>query len=294
MEKITKSDLEQVLKLFNDIMGTEEDKSFGDALTSLFNMDDEKFTLISPGILQSFQQSVNNPNDKLGLVQALNANGATAEDLVASFNTISDAIDSIEEVSQIKRDFLKSLLAALTNAVNETEGIAKRFVQIPVELCHPDAKIPQYANTSDSGMDVYALDDYTIAPGETKLIPTGIKLALPPGYEIQVRPKSGRALKTKLRIANTPGTVDAGYRDEIKVIVENIEPPIKNIEYDFDDNGTPIIKSILHGAAYTIGKGEKFCQLVLMEVPKAALYRVEQVGEIGENRGGGFGSTGLK
>ena len=294
MEKITKSDLEQVLKLFNDIMGTEEDKSFGDALTSLFNMDDEKFALISPGIFQSFQQSVNNPNDKLGLVQALNANGATAEDLVASFNTISDAIDSIEEISQIKRDFLKSLLAALTNAVNETEGIAKRFVQIPVELCHPDAKIPQYANTSDSGMDVYALDDYTIAPGETKLIPTGIKLALPPGYEIQVRPKSGRALKTKLRIANTPGTVDAGYRDEIKVIVENIEPSIKDIEYDFDDNGTPIIKSILHGAAHTIGKGEKFCQLVLMEVPKAALYRVEQVGEIGENRGGGFGSTGLK
>ena len=294
MEKITKSDLEQVLKLFNDIMGTEEDKSFGDALTSLFNMDDEKFTLISPGILQSFQQSVNNPNDKLGLVQALNANGATAEDLVTSFNTISDAIDSIEEISQIKRDFLKSLLATLTNTVNETEGIAKRFVQIPVELCHPDAKIPQYANTSDSGMDVYALDDYTIAPGETKLIPTGIKFALPPGYEIQVRPKSGRALKTKLRIANTPGTVDAGYRDEIKVIVENIEPPIKDIEYDFNDNGTPIIKSILHGAAYTIGKGEKFCQLVLMEVPKAALYRVEQVGEIGENRGGGFGSTGLK
>ena len=294
MEKITKSDLEQVLKLFNDIMGIEEDKSFGDALTSLFNMDDEKFALISPGILQSFQQSVNNPNDKLGLVQALNANGATAEDLVASFNIISDAIDSIEEISQIKRDFLKSLLAALTNAVNETEGIAKRFVQIPVELCHPDAKIPQYANTSDSGMDVYALDDYTIAPGETKLIPTGIKFALPPGYEIQVRPKSGRALKTKLRIANTPGTVDAGYRDEIKVIVENIEPPIKDIEYDFDDNGTPIIKSILHGASHTIGKGEKFCQLVLMEVPKAALYRVEQVGEIGENRGGGFGSTGLK
>ena len=294
MEKITKIDLEQVLKLFNDIMDTEEDKTFGDALISLFNMDDEKFALISPGILQSFQQSVNNPNDKLGLVQALNANGATAEDLVASFNIIADAVDSIEEISQIKRDFLKSLLATLTNAVNETEGIAKRFVQIPVELCHPDAKIPQYANTSDSGMDVYALDDYTIAPGETKLIPTGIKLALPPGYEIQVRPKSGRALKTKLRIANTPGTVDAGYRDEIKVIVENIEPPIKDIEYDFDDNGTPIIKSILHGAAHTIGKGEKFCQLVLMEVPKAALYRVEQVGKIGENRGGGFGSTGLK
>ena len=291
MEKITKSDLEQVLKLFNDIMGTEEDKSFGDALTSLFNMDDEKFALISPGILQSFQQSVNNPNDKLGLVQALNANGATAEDLVTSFNTISDAIDGIEEISQIKRDFLKSLLAALTNAVNETEGIAKRFVQIPVELCHPDAKIPQYANTSDSGMDVYALDDYTIAPGETKLIPTGIKFALPPGYEIQVRPKSGRALKTKLRIANTPGTVDAGYRDEIKVIVENIEPPIKDISYEFDDKGRPIITSIEHGKPYYIGKGERFAQMRLVEVPTVNFYQVQSVDGIGEDRGGGFGST---
>ena len=143
-------------------------------------------------------------------------------------------------------------------------------------------------------MDVYALDDYTINPGETQLIPTGIKLALPPGYEIQVRPKSGRALKTKLRVANTPGTVDAGYRDEIKVIIENIEPPIKDISYEFDENGKPIITSILHGSSYTIGKGEKFCQLVLMEVPKAAFYRVEKVSEIGEDRGGGFGSTGLK
>ena len=130
MEKITKTELEQVVSLLNDIMGTEGDNSFGDALTSLFNMPDDKFTLITPGILQSFQQSVNNPNDKLGLVQALNANGATAEDLVASFNIIADSIDGIEEISQVKRDFLKSLLATLTNAVNETEGIAKRLVQI--------------------------------------------------------------------------------------------------------------------------------------------------------------------
>jgi dUTP pyrophosphatase len=153
--------------------------------------------------------------------------------------------------------------------------------------------MPQYANATDSGMDVYALEDYTINPGETLLVPTGIKMAIPAGYEIQVRPKSGRALKTKLRVANTPGTVDAGYRDEIKVIIENVESPIKAIDYEFDENGKPVINSILHGSAYHIGEGEKFCQLVLMEVPKAALYRVESVSEIGENRGGGFGSSGL-
>jgi dUTP pyrophosphatase len=143
-------------------------------------------------------------------------------------------------------------------------------------------------------MDLYALDDYVIEPGKTKLIPTGIKIALPPGYELQVRPKSGRALKTKLRVANTPGTIDAGYRDEICVIIENIESPIRDLTYHFDEDGSIKIDSILHGTNQYIGKGEKFAQLVLMEVPKASLYEVESISEIGENRGGGFGSTGIK
>ena len=64
-------------------------------------------------------------------------------------------------------------------------------------MCHPDAKLPEYANITDSGMDLFALEDYEINPGETLLIPTGIKVALPPGYELQVRPKSGRCLKIK-------------------------------------------------------------------------------------------------
>lgn len=292
-KKITKDDVEEVLNSFTDVLGEGEGHSIAEMLHSLFAMDDEQFMMIAPGIIESYRRSVNNPNDRIALVQALAENGATASELISSFKVLTESIDYINELSQCKKDFLKDIIAALVNAVSETEGIAKRYIQIPIELCHENAKMPQYANTSDSGMDVYALDDYTIPPGKTELIPTGIKLAIPPGYEIQVRPKSGRALKTKLRIANTPGTIDAGYRDEIKVIVENIEPPIKDIAYEFDSTGRPIITSILHGAPHTIGKGEKFCQLVLMEVPKAALYRVESVGEIGENRGGGFGSTGL-
>lgn len=131
-------------------------------------------------------------------------------------------------------------------------------------------------------------------------MPTGIKVALPPGFELQVRPKSGRALKTKLRVANTPGTIDQGYRDEVKVIIENIEAPIKDIQYEevFDSITGKInylkIKSILHGSDFFVSKGEKFCQLVLAEVPKASFYRVDSVKEIGENRGGGFGSTDIK
>ena len=87
---------------------------------------------------------------------------------------------------------------------------------------------------------------------------------------------------------------DSGYRDEIGVIIENIESPIKDITYEFDSEGKPIITSIEHGRPYYIGKGEKFAQLVLSEVPTASFYQVDSVDNIGENRGGGFGSTGVK
>ena len=142
-------------------------------------------------------------------------------------------------------------------------------------------------------MDLYSPEEYTIYPGETKIIPTGIKCALPKGYAFLIQPRSGMSVKTKLRIANTPGLIDSGYRDEIGVIVENIEPPFKDIEYDFDDNGEIYIKSILHGNSYTIHKDERFAQMRLVAVPTAALYEVDSVGEIGENRGGGFGHTGI-
>jgi dUTP pyrophosphatase len=177
------------------------------------------------------------------------------------------------------------------NAAADIEGIAKRNILIPIEYCKEGAKMPAYAHETDSGMDVYALEDITIAPGETKLIPIGIKVAIPAGYELQVRPKSGRCLKTKLRIANTPGTIDAGYRDEICVIIDNIEPFIKSAE--MGEGG--VLYNVEFGSSYTIGAGEKFAQLVLCEVPKALFYEVESVSTIeNDGRKGGFGSSGLK
>lgn len=296
-------EIESTLEEFLD--ESNEENTLLKQLTTLLSMDEENFKLLAPGILQSFQQTINNPNDKISLVQSLNASGAKAEDLLQVFLPMLDEIDEIENLSEQKKDFLKEIMGSVVNAIQETEGIAKRIIQIPIELCHPDAKIPQYANIDDSGLDIYALDDYTIAPGETKLIPTGFKIALPPGYELQVRPKSGRALKTKLRVANTPGTIDAGYRDEVGVIIENIDPPIRAIHpreqiIKIQEDGMTAVQElpitsgdIEFGQSYTIGKGEKFAQLVLSEVPKAAFYRVDSVKEIGDNRGGGFGSTGL-
>ena len=299
MADITKNQLHELTATMKNIVGDNtEANDLMDSIIRLLSVPEDQFEILAPGIMQSYQQSLNNPNDKIALVQALNATGTKAEDVTEAFLALSDEVDKIS-LSKPKRDFLKEMLASIINSINDTEGIAKRNVPVAIELCHPDAKIPQYAHISDSGMDVYALDDITVHPGETVLVPTGIKVALPVGFELQVRPKSGRALKTKLRVANTPGTIDQAYRDEIKVIIENVEPPIRDITTNtiIDENGFVDhmeITSIEYGRDFTIGKGEKFCQLVLCEVPKVAFYRVDNVQEIGDNRNGGFGSTGLK
>ena len=263
-----------------------------DELGTLLALPEESFSLLAPVFLAELERGFRNVNDQMILVQSMNMAGLKVEQVREQYEAIYEEIDKqmSELLSAQKRDFLKKMLGMTYNTLAEADGVAKRNILIPIEFCHPDAKMPTYAHLTDSGLDVYALEDITIAPGETKLIPTGIKVALPLGYEIQVRPKSGRCLKTKLRVANTPGTVDAGYRDEIGVIIDNIEPFIKSAE--IDENGR--LYNVEFGSSYTIGKGEKFAQLVLCEVPKAIFYKVETVAGIGEDRQGGFGSTGVK
>ena len=285
---------EAISKVMIGEEGTEDITAMFGALLS---MPDEEFKNVSTILLDEINRSLNTPTDRIALVAAMTAQGYTGDDLTDTFQELCVQIDEqLTELSQIKRDWLKQLMGSVTNAINETEGISKRYIRIAYEKCHKDAKTPAYAHETDSGMDVYALEDITLAPGEQKIIPIGIKVALPAGYELQVRPKSGISAKTKLRVANTPGTIDAGYRDEIGVIIENVEPPIRSIATDFAESPNDFIPvgAIEFGRSYTIGKGQKFAQLVLSEVPKAVLYEVESVGEIGEDRGGGFGSTGLK
>lgn len=278
-----------------DLQGTAEDGT--ELFGAIMAMPEEQFEIVAPTILDSMQRSMNDPNSRIALVAALGNSGYKGNELTGMYAEICEEIDKqLTEFSQQKRDWIKQLLGAVVNAINETEGISKRYITIPYELCHEKAKEPAYAHVTDSGMDVFALEDITLAPGEQRIIPIGIKVAIPAGYELQVRPKSGISAKTKLRIANAPGTIDAGYRDEIGIIVENVEPPIKDIQYDFNDDGSVNINSmsIIHGSSYTIGEGQKIAQLVLAEVPKVTLLKVEKVSDIGENRGGGFGSTGLK
>ena len=143
-----------------------------------------------------------------------------------------------------------------------------KTVEIKFQKLHPDAQVPSYAHTGDAGADVYSVVEVTLQPSDRAAIPTGLAVDIPLGYEIQVRPKSGLALKHGLAVLNSPGTVDAGYRGEIQVIVIN-----------------------LGKEAYTFVKGQKIAQLVLKPVIQAQYIE----GELGTSeRGiGGFGSTGL-
>lgn len=162
-----------------------------------------------------------------------------------------------------------------------------REIDVEVEICRDGVKLPQYQNEWDAGMDVCAAEDVIIRPNETVIVPTGLKFAIPAGYEIQVRPRSGITLRTPLRISNSPGTIDSGYRDELGIIVTNSSIELNGSEYYTVDS-----KGNKQGI-YRIQKGDRIAQLVLQEVPRMRLRIVDTVADIGANRGGGFGSTGV-
>lgn len=133
-----------------------------------------------------------------------------------------------------------------------------------------DLPLPAYQTADSAGMDLLAAiaEDVVIAPGERTLIPTGLAIALPPGYEGQVRPRSGLALRNGITQLNTPGTIDADYRGEIGVILIN------------------------HGAEpFTVTRGMRIAQMVVAPVIQARWNEVAELDET-ERGGGGFGSTG--
>ena len=135
-------------------------------------------------------------------------------------------------------------------------------------LC-PDAALPAYAHPSDAGMDLRSVEEKVIPRGARALVRTGLVALLPPGYEAQVRPRSGLALKFGVTVLNTPGTIDSGYRGEIGVILANFG------EADFK-----------------VGKGDKIAQLVIAPVTQVAVEETESVDET-DRGAGGFGSTGV-
>ena len=286
--QISEEELEQFYeenKIAIDLMGGL------DTLEALLETPDEGFVTLEPMILATFAETLQEKQTQEEILTMLSAQGYDPIEIQKEVNTVLAAIETMDFLSKPKQDFLKRVVSMSTNTLQTLANKAVKYIQIPCEL-DEGVDLPTYAKEGDAGLDIYAREEITIAPGETKIIDTGIKVAIPEGYALLIQPRSGQSVKTKLRVANTPGLIDSGYRDSIGVIIENIEPPFKDIEYDFDDNGEIHIKSILHGESYTIAEGQRFAQMRLVQVPHATFMKVESVGEIGENRGGGFGHTG--
>lgn len=142
-------------------------------------------------------------------------------------------------------------------------------MKVKVLKTDPEAQLPAYAHPGDAGMDVRSIENVTLAPGARALVRTGLVLELPPDAEAQVRPRSGLALKHGVTVLNTPGTIDAGYRGEVGVILIN-----------------------LGAEPFVVEKGMKIAQLVVAPVAQAEIVEVSAV-DATDRGAGGFGSTGV-
>jgi len=141
-------------------------------------------------------------------------------------------------------------------------------MELKVKIIDEKAILPRYAHAGDSGLDLFSVERKTIPPGESAIIRTGIVIQLPPNTEAQVRPRSGLALKHQVTVLNTPGTIDYGYRGEVKVILIN------------------------HGKTeFVVEQGKKIAQMVIKPVLKVEVTQVEELSETRRGKGG-FGSTG--
>jgi len=142
-------------------------------------------------------------------------------------------------------------------------------VDVLIQRLDPGVPLPARAHPGDAGLDLVTTRSATIPPGGRELLPTGIALALPRGYAVFVVPRSGLAVRHGVSLVNSPGTVDAGYRGEIQVIVINHDPR-QQVEFQ---------------------RGDRIAQMIVQRVPEVRLHEVDQLP--GSDRGsGGFGSTG--
>ena len=147
--------------------------------------------------------------------------------------------------------------------------IPEPTLEIALLRLDPDLPPPAYAHPGDAGADLLAAVDVTLEPGERALVPTGVAIALPEGYVALVHPRSGLAARHGLSIVNTPGTVDAGYRGEVKVLLINL------------DRHDPI----------DLRRGDRIAQLVVQRVERAAFVEVAEL-PVSVRGEGGYGSTG--
>ena len=237
-----------------------------DQFISILELEDYKFDKIYPSIKKGIEEGFEDNVVRTDLLNAMKH--MPIIDMESEEKAVREFIEEIksnDELSDNKKDMLimileKGILASIDIYNNPRERII-----VQIEKLNPNAIIPTYAHPTDAGADIYSAESVVVAAGETKIIKTGIKIAIPKGYAVFLYPRSGMSAKTKIRLANSVGVIDSQYNKEIGVI--------------FDNNGEE---------DYQINVGDRIGQFVIMPVPMIEWKETN----IKESDRGGFGSTG--
>ncbi len=272
MENKEIKEMEEVTDIIRQAQMSNTLQSQVDLMMKIIELPDETFDMLYQIVMNNFEKAFNNPNFEKQVLKSLNEEMYRNPnfDIEKEAESIQKFIDSLKEeenISDNKKKFLEKVLSStIVKFVNLYQNPREK-VKVKIEKLDENAYIPEYAHQLDAGADIKALEDTEIQPNETVLVRTGLKIAIPKGYEIQIRPRSGMSLKTGLRIANAPGTIDSSYRGEVGIIVTNTS-----------------------SETYTIKQGEKIAQFVIAHTPMIIWEecKIDDETDRGEK---GFGST---
>lgn len=250
-------------------------------LSEILEMSDEFFEQSSPVIFDEIlRQLSDTAADKYldSIFIQLDQSGESVEsflqDLKLAEQKILDTILSFKEKypDGIKNEFIDKFYSIVESYFSyiSLRTLSRDNTYCAVEFCHPNAKLPTYAHAGDQGADVYAVEDVIIPPHSYgNKVPTGLKIAIPHGWAIAIRPRSGLSMKTPLRISNSPATIDQLYRGEIAILFDNFS-----------------------NEAVEIKTGDRIAQFILEKNYSAIYHEVDFVDADTERSEGGFGSSG--
>lgn len=258
-------------------------EDFKKELLEIFeDVSDEHFSEMKVELLNHIAKAYSGPEAEQAIEQLLiegDKNGFTLDTYVQELSHTVELFSNVmKEIKEEYKDqpnkcefcdeFMSLIEAYVLTATNKITN--RNIFNVAVELCHPNAKLPTYAHDTDWGADVYAVEDMTIQPGSYGvMVPTGLRVAIPHGWMISFRPRSGMSHKTPLRLSNSPGTIDETYRGELKVLFDNFS----NIPVE-------------------IKAGDRIVQMGLEKNYKARYYAVDNVERNTDRGEGGFGSSG--
>lgn len=252
-------------KTLTEMPGT--DQTMGQ-LIQLLELPDNQFNAVYPKMKKELEKAFGSNAVRKEILAQLAL--SPVENLQGELEGVEKMIAEINQddsLSANKKDILTGILSQSASLISSVVKIPRELIDVKVQKIHEDAIIPEYAHVADAGADICAIEDIAVKPHTTVLVRTGLKVAIPTGYEIQIRPRSGMSLKTTMRVANTPGTIDAGYRGEVCVIMENTG-----------------------NLTYNISKGDRVAQMVIMPVPMINWIETNELDNTDRGEGG-FGST---